>query len=72
MAEAIDKLLTDRQPDSPLSQRRELRRLMLDAQQNALLDARAGGTYSSHTLERAQHVIDSQAARFGDDGTGQR
>jgi CPA1 family monovalent cation:H+ antiporter len=37
---------------------------MLDAQQNALLDARAGGTYGSHTLERAQHVIDNQAARF--------
>jgi CPA1 family monovalent cation:H+ antiporter len=70
MAEAIDTMLTDREPDSPLRQRRELQRLMLDAQQNALLDARAGGTYSSHTLERAQHVIDSMAARFGDDLSG--
>jgi CPA1 family monovalent cation:H+ antiporter len=61
-AEAIDRMLTE--PDSPLHQRRELQRLMMDAQQNALLDARAGGTYSSHTLERAQILIDSEAARF--------
>ncbi|KOV86734.1 sodium:proton antiporter [Nocardia sp. NRRL S-836] len=65
VAEILDKMLTaDRDPDSPLHQQRELQRLFLDAQQNALLDARAGGTYSSHTLERAQTFIDSQAARF--------
>ena len=65
MAEILDKMLTaDRDPDSLLHQQRELQRLFLDAQQNALLDARAGGTYSSHTLERAQNFIDSQAARF--------
>ncbi|AXB41199.1 peptidase [Amycolatopsis albispora] len=64
-AEMIDKLLTERDdPDSPLQQRRELQRLLIDAMQNALLDARAGGTYSSHTLERAQHLIDTEAARF--------
>jgi CPA1 family monovalent cation:H+ antiporter len=61
-ADAIDTMLTE--PDSPLRQRWELQRLMLDAQQNALLDARAGGTYGSHTLERAQHIIDNAAARF--------
>ncbi|MFS8097014.1 sodium:proton antiporter [Lentzea alba] len=63
-AEAIEKMLTEQDPDSPLQQRRELQRLMMDAQQNALLDARAGGTYGSHTLERAQIFIDSEAARF--------
>jgi CPA1 family monovalent cation:H+ antiporter len=65
VAEILDKMLTaDHDPDSPLRQQRELQRLFLDAQQNALLDARASGTYSSHTLERAQNFIDSQAARF--------
>ncbi|WP_409493114.1 cation:proton antiporter [Amycolatopsis sp. cmx-11-12] len=63
-AEAIEKMLNERDPDSPLHQRRELQRLLIDAQQNALLDARSGGTYSSHTLERAQNLIDNQAARF--------
>ncbi|MEV6908681.1 sodium:proton antiporter [Amycolatopsis sp. NPDC051071] len=62
--DAIDKTLNERDPDSPLHQRRELRRLLIDAQQNALLDARSSGTYSSHTLERAQNLIDNQAARF--------
>ena len=38
--------------------------MMTDAQQNALLDARASGTYASHTLQRAQNFIDSQSARF--------
>ncbi|WP_414944655.1 hypothetical protein [Amycolatopsis sp. cmx-11-32] len=63
-AEALDRMLNERDPGSPLRQRRELQRLLVDAQQNALLDARSGGTYSSHTLERAQNFIDDQAARF--------
>ena len=63
-AEAIERMLTEQDPDSHLNQRRELQRLMMDAQQNALLDARAGGTYGSHTLERAQIFIDGEAARF--------
>ncbi|MBK1783789.1 cation:proton antiporter [Prauserella cavernicola] len=63
-ADVIERMLTDPDPDSPHRQRRELLRLLVDAQQNALLDARATGTYGSHTLERAQHVIDNQAARF--------
>ncbi|MBN6038177.1 sodium:proton antiporter [Amycolatopsis sp. 195334CR] len=63
-AEVIDKMLGERDPDSPLQQRRELQRLLIDAMQNALLDARAGGTYGSHTLDRAQNLIDIEAARF--------
>ena len=64
MSEGIDRMLIEQDPDSPLHQRRELQRMMTDAQQNALLDARAGGTYASHTLERAQNFIDSQTTRF--------
>ncbi|WP_434445003.1 cation:proton antiporter [Lentzea sp. E54] len=64
MGEGIDRMLTEQDPDSPLHQRRELQRMMMDAQQNALLDARAGGTYGSRTLERAQNFIDGQTARF--------
>jgi monovalent cation/hydrogen antiporter len=54
----------EQDPDSAVHQRRELQRMMMEAQQNALLEARAGGTYASHTLERAQTFIDSQSARF--------
>ncbi|GHH28659.1 cation:proton antiporter [Lentzea cavernae] len=64
MGEAFDRMLTEHDPDSKMHQGRELQRMMMDAQQNALLDARAGGTYGSHTLERAQNFIDSQTARF--------
>ncbi|GGU18348.1 cation:proton antiporter [Lentzea flava] len=64
MSEVIDKMAGERDPDSPLHQQRELQRLMMEAQQNALLDARAGGTYGSHTLERAQIFIDSASTRF--------
>jgi len=66
IAEVIDKRLTEPAADGPLQERLELQRLMVDAQQNALLDARTDGTYSSHTLERAQRIIDAQATRFGD------
>jgi monovalent cation/hydrogen antiporter len=64
MGEAIGKMINEQDPDSHLHQQRELQRLMMDAQQSALLDARAGGTYSSHTLERAQIFIDSASTRF--------
>ncbi|WP_329791020.1 sodium:proton antiporter [Lentzea sp. DG1S-22] len=64
MSESIEKKLVEQDGDSRLHQRFELQRLMLDAQQNALLDARASGTYASHTLEKAQNFIDSQSARF--------
>ncbi|MFC3892963.1 cation:proton antiporter [Lentzea rhizosphaerae] len=64
MGEVIDRMVSERDPDSRLQQQRELQRVMMEAQQSALLDARAGGTFSSHTLERAQVFIDSVSARF--------
>ncbi|WP_394618373.1 cation:proton antiporter [Lentzea sp. JNUCC 0626] len=64
MSENIEKMLVEPEPDSEMHQHRELQRLMLDAQQNALLDARASGTYSSHTLEKAQNFVDSFSVRF--------
>lgn len=42
----------------------ELRRLVAEAQQDALIDAQETGTFSSHTLEIAQQVMDIEAARF--------
>ena len=42
----------------------ELQRLIVDAEQAALLDARASGTYRSSTINRAQHLLDINAARF--------
>lgn len=47
-------------------QRRELRRVFLEATHDALLDARASGRYSSRVLERAQAVLDAEATRFDD------
>jgi NhaP-type Na+/H+ or K+/H+ antiporter len=51
---------------TPHQQYRELRRLLVEAYQAALLDARSTGMYRSHTIEAAQRVLDSQATRFGD------
>ncbi|KJK46791.1 peptidase [Lentzea aerocolonigenes] len=64
MSEGVEKMFVEQNPDSTLHQRRELQRMMTEAQQNALLDARSSGTYASHTLERAQSFIDNQSARF--------
>jgi CPA1 family monovalent cation:H+ antiporter len=64
MSEGVEKMFVEQDPDSTLHQRRELQRMMTEAQQNALLDARASGTYASHTLERAQSFIDNQSARL--------
>jgi len=63
-AQAIEKMVGEHDPDSPARQFRELQRLLIDAEQTALLDARASGTYSSQALERAQHLIDGEAARL--------
>ncbi|MFE4194307.1 cation:proton antiporter [Paenarthrobacter sp. NPDC056912] len=49
-------------------QRGALFRIMIDAEQAALLDARASGRYSSHTLELGQMVIDADAARMAQRG----
>ena len=64
MSENIERKFLEQDADRTLHQRLELQRMMTDAQQNALLDARASGTYASHTLQRAQNFIDSQSARF--------
>ncbi|SDH52642.1 monovalent cation:H+ antiporter, CPA1 family [Lentzea fradiae] len=61
----VDKmLLMEQEAHDRRHQFMELQRMMADAQQNALLDARASGTYSSHTLARAQNFVDSQAVRI--------
>ena len=46
-----------------------LYRLMLEAEQAALTDARASGAYSAETLEIAQSVVDTDQARSAQDGT---
>lgn len=61
---AFAAMLDDPDTDVPIIQQRELRRQLLDAQQGALLDARASGTYDSHTLERAQRYLDAEATRL--------
>ncbi len=45
-----------------LQQRHQLQRLVLEAEQTALLEARASGVYPSHAITAAQHVIDTNAA----------
>ncbi|PWD50115.1 peptidase [Serinibacter arcticus] len=47
----------------------EAYRIMLEAEQAALLDARASGSYSSHVLERAQTVLDADLARAAGGGS---
>lgn len=47
-----------------LQQQLELQRILVDAEQAALLDARASGAYRSATINRAQHLLDISAARF--------
>jgi NhaP-type Na+/H+ or K+/H+ antiporter len=48
----------------PHEQYRELRRIVLDAERAALLDARSAGSYSSRTLARAQQLLDIEESRF--------
>lgn len=62
--EALAAMVNDDDPDGHAQQHRELRRQLVDVEQSVLLDARAGGTYSSHTLQRAQHFIDAESARM--------
>lgn len=49
-------------PDDVLAQKLELRRLVLNAQQDALLEARALGVHNSEVLARAQRFLDLQLA----------
>jgi len=51
---------------TPLQQRQELRRRVFEAEQAALLEARASGVYSSHVIQAAQQMIDGQASAFND------
>ncbi|WMY78620.1 sodium:proton antiporter [Citricoccus sp. I39-566] len=62
--EALAAMVHDDDPDGHAQQHRELRRQLVDVEQSILLDARAGGTYSSHTLQRAQHFIDAESTRM--------
>ncbi|GAA4922850.1 sodium:proton antiporter [Nesterenkonia rhizosphaerae] len=60
---SIAALLELPEDHSPAAQRRELQAALLEVEQAVILDARAAGTYSSHTLEKAQHFIDAHATR---------
>lgn len=65
---ALAQALTANQDATEPSQYRQrlmLRRLLLDAEHAALLDARASGLYSSRAIERAQTILDMNAARLG-------
>lgn len=48
----------------PHEQHRVLRRQVLQAERAALLDARSTGAYSSHVIERAQHMLDLEESRL--------
>jgi NhaP-type Na+/H+ or K+/H+ antiporter len=52
----------------PHEQYRQLRRRVLDAERDALLDARATGSYSSEVLAKAQRMLDVEESRL--DGAG--
>jgi len=47
---------------TPLQQQQELRRRVFEAEQAALLEARASGIYSSHVIQAVQQMIDTEAA----------
>ncbi|MDO7882475.1 cation:proton antiporter [Salinibacterium soli] len=49
---------------SPQHRYRELRRAVLDAEREALLEARSAGSYSSRILSRAQVMLDLEEARL--------
>lgn len=48
----------------PHEQFRQLRRRVLDAEREALLDARTAGTYSSEVLAKAQRMLDVEESRL--------
>jgi NhaP-type Na+/H+ or K+/H+ antiporter len=55
---------TDATGRSTVDQRRELRRMLLETGQLALVDARASGTYAARTVERAQAILDAEMVRL--------
>jgi NhaP-type Na+/H+ or K+/H+ antiporter len=66
-ADADDGIL-----QSPHQQYRELRREVLQAERNVLLDARSRGAYPSRILQRAQSLLDLEEARLEQIETGGR
>lgn len=53
----------DTDESSPKKQQIALRRMVLEAERNALLDARATGSYSSRVLQTAQSLLDFRESR---------
>lgn len=64
ISEAMSESLNSDEP-GPHEQRRALRRMVLQAERAALLDARSRGVYSSRVLERAQAILDAEETRLG-------
>ncbi|WP_166981147.1 cation:proton antiporter [Paramicrobacterium fandaimingii] len=64
ISEAMSESLGSDEP-GPHEQRRALRRMVLQAERAALLDARSRGVYSSRVLERAQAILDAEETRLG-------
>lgn len=58
--------------DSPHQQYRDLRREVLQAERDVLLDARSRGAYPSRILTRAQALLDLEEARLEQMDTGGR
>jgi CPA1 family monovalent cation:H+ antiporter len=58
--------------NSPHQQYRELRREVLEAEREALLEARSRGAYPSRVLQRAQALLDLEEARLQQLDTGGR
>jgi len=61
---AASEIMDASEDVGPHEQYRELRRIVLDAERAALLDARSAGSYSSRTLARAQQLLDIEESRF--------
>jgi monovalent cation/hydrogen antiporter len=67
---AWERAESDGEAPSPQSQYRMLRREVLDAQRDALLEARSAGTYPSRILSRAQAMLDLEETRLEQMGEG--
>ncbi|MDZ4044396.1 MAG: sodium:proton antiporter, partial [Rhodoglobus sp.] len=56
--------LAEQRAPSPQRRYRELRRDVLQAEREALLEARSAGSYSSRILARAQAMLDLEETRL--------
>ena len=63
-AEITQAEISDDPAPGPYAQRRALRLRVLQAERAALLDARASGQYSSHSLARVQGMLDLEESRL--------